>query len=86
MGYEGHCMSEPDRERRAGKQAQATSGLLAAVDELAAAGIACEIVSAGGTGTYDVVAATAQITESQAGSYVVMEAPTRASSPGSRSR
>ena len=73
MGYEGHCMSEPDRVLRAGLQVEAMSRLLAVVGELAAAGIACEIVSAGGTGTYDLAAATAGVTESQAGSYVVMD-------------
>ncbi len=73
MGYEGHCMSEPDRVLRTGMQVEAMTRLLAVVDELAAAGIACEIVSAGGTGTFDLAAATARVTESQAGSYVVMD-------------
>jgi D-serine deaminase-like pyridoxal phosphate-dependent protein len=73
MGYEGHCMNEPDRVLRAGMQVEAMTRLLAVVDALAAAGIACEIVSAGGTGTYDLAAATAGVTESQAGSYVVMD-------------
>ena len=73
MGYEGHCMAETDRALRAAMQAEATAELLAAVDDLAAAGIECEIVSAGGTGTYDLIAATARVTESQAGSYVFMD-------------
>ena len=35
MGYEGHCMLEPDREVRVQKQGKAVSDLLAVVDHLA---------------------------------------------------
>ena len=74
MGYEGHCMLEPDRELRVTKQAKAMADLFEVVDHLAADGIECEIVSAGGTGTYDLIAAHPRVTELQAGSYVFMDA------------
>ena len=48
--------------------------LLEVVDHLAADGIDCEIVSAGGTGTYDLIGAHPRVTELQAGSYVFMDA------------
>jgi D-serine deaminase-like pyridoxal phosphate-dependent protein len=73
-GYEGHCMLEPDAERRVGEAAAAIKRLLQAVDAIAAAGIDCEIVSAGGTGTYHLTGANPRITEIQAGSYCVMDA------------
>ena len=74
MGYEGHCMLEPDREIRVQKQGKAVNDLLAVVDHLAADGIDCEIISAGGTGTYDLTGAHPRVTELQAGSYVFMDA------------
>ena len=74
MGYEGHCMLEPDRALRVTKQGKAMTHLFEVVDHLAADGIECEIVSAGGTGTYDLIAAQPRVTELQAGSYVFMDA------------
>jgi D-serine deaminase-like pyridoxal phosphate-dependent protein len=74
MGYEGHCMLEPDRDVRVAKQGQAMGELLEVVDYLAAHGIDCEVVSAGGTGTYDLTGANPRVTELQAGSYVFMDA------------
>lgn len=74
MGYEGHCMLEPDREIRVQKQGKAMSDLFEVVDYLAADGLQCEIISAGGTGTYDLTGAHPRVTELQAGSYVFMDA------------
>jgi D-serine deaminase-like pyridoxal phosphate-dependent protein len=48
--------------------------LLAVVDRLAAHGVECEVISAGGTGTYDLTGANPRVTELQAGSYVFMDA------------
>ena len=73
QGYEGHCMLEPEREMRITKARQAMDQLEEAVDSLRRAGFTCEVVSAGGTGTYDITGADARITEIQAGSYVVMD-------------
>jgi D-serine deaminase-like pyridoxal phosphate-dependent protein len=48
--------------------------LLAARDAILAEGLACPIVSAGGTRTWWLTAATPGVTEVQAGTYVVMDA------------
>ena len=73
QGYEGHCMHEPDRTVRAGKVKAAMAYVAEVVDRLAQAGFPCEVVSCGGTGTYDITAAIPIVTEIQAGSYVFMD-------------
>ncbi len=73
QGYEGHCMLEPDRSVRIAKARQAMDYLCMVVDRLAEAGFGCEVVSAGGTGTYDITGANPRVTEIQAGSYVFMD-------------
>lgn len=65
MGYEGHLMMVADRAERAKRTAEAMA-LLAR----AHADVGGEVVSAGGTGTYDV---NAVATEIQAGSYALMD-------------
>jgi len=73
QGYEGHCMREPDRGVRVEKAQAAMAYLGEVIDRLAAAGFECEVVSAGGTGTYDITGANPRVTEIQAGSYVFMD-------------
>ena len=73
-GYEGHCSLEPDRDTRARKANQAMDHLLGVVDQLSRAGYPMDIVSAGGTGTYDITGLNPRVTEIQAGSYVLMDA------------
>jgi len=73
QGYEGHCMREPDRAARAAKVAAALDRLGAAAESLVRAGFACDVVSAGGTGTCEVTGNDARVTEVQAGSYVLMD-------------
>jgi D-serine deaminase-like pyridoxal phosphate-dependent protein len=73
QGYEGHCMLEPDRAVRIRKAQAAMDYLGTAIDRLAAAGFECEVVSAGGTGTYDITGNDPRVTEIQAGSYVFMD-------------
>ncbi len=73
QGYEGHCMLEPDRDVRIQKACAAMDYLRTVVDRLAEAGFACEVVSAGGTGTYDITGNNPRVTEIQAGSYVFMD-------------
>lgn len=73
QGYEGHCMLEPDRSVRIRKAQAAMDYLATAVDRLAAAGFECEVVSAGGTGTYDITGNNPRVTEIQAGSFVFMD-------------
>jgi len=74
MGYEGHCVLEKDREARGRKAGAAMEYLLSIADALAAAGFPVEVVSAGGTGTYDLTGLNPRVTEIQAGSYVFMDA------------
>lgn len=74
MGYEGHCMLEPDPELRVSKAHAAMDKLMETVDFLTQAGFASNIISGGGTGTYNITGAQPRLTELQAGSYVVMDA------------
>jgi len=73
MGYEGHVVEEPDRALRARQAAEAIERLIACVERLERAGFEIEIVSAGGTNTYDMTGANPRVTELQAGSYVFMD-------------
>jgi len=65
MGYEGHVVGVPDRAKRTLATEQAMA-LLAK----AHADVGGEVISAGGTGTYDV---NRVATEIQAGSYALMD-------------
>lgn len=65
MGYEGHLMMVPDRERRRAK-VEAAMAVLAE----AHARIGGDVVSAGGTGTFDL---NEWCTEVQAGSYTLLD-------------
>ena len=66
MGYEGHVMIVEDAAERASQCRQSMELLVAA-----AADVGGELISAGGTGTYD---CNTWATEIQAGSYVLMDA------------
>jgi D-serine deaminase-like pyridoxal phosphate-dependent protein len=65
MGYEGHLMMVTDRAERAARVAAAMDLLLAAH-----ADVGGDVVSAGGTGTYDL---HDRVSEVQAGSYALMD-------------
>jgi D-serine deaminase-like pyridoxal phosphate-dependent protein len=65
MGYEGHVVGLPDRALREGLTKECMEKLVAAH-----ADVGGEVVSAGGTGTYDI---NTWATEIQAGSYVLMD-------------
>ena len=82
LGYEGHCMLEPDRSVRVDKAIAANETLIRAVDEFARYGLPTEIVAAGGLGTWDITGANPRITEIHAGSYVFMDAFHRRLVPG----
>jgi D-serine deaminase-like pyridoxal phosphate-dependent protein len=73
MGYEGHAVLIPDREKRIATAREALTTLSRHVEALRAAGLAPEIVSAGGTGTFDIAGDWPDVTEVQAGSYVFMD-------------
>lgn len=73
QGYEGHCMLEPDPTTRVTEAGRAIGHLEEAVSAVEQAGFRCEIVSSGGTGTYNITGARSRVTELQAGSYVFMD-------------
>ncbi|MBV8305682.1 MAG: alanine racemase [Acidimicrobiia bacterium] len=65
MGYEGHVVGVEDRSIREGSTADSMKLLLSAHESVGG-----ELVSAGGTGTYDI---NTWATEIQAGSYALMD-------------
>jgi D-serine deaminase-like pyridoxal phosphate-dependent protein len=73
MGYEGHLQPVRDRSEREKRTREAMFQLVAAAQLLRDNRFPCEIVSAGGTGTYDISGRLPGITEIQAGSYALMD-------------
>ena len=73
MGYEGHLQPIRDRSERESRTRQAMQGLVSTARQIRAAGLPCDIVSAGGTGTHDISGQMEGITEIQAGSYALMD-------------
>ncbi len=67
MGYEGHLMMVTDRDEKKRKVHESMSILATAHEDVGG-----DIVSAGGTGTYDMFAGTT-VNEVQAGSYALMD-------------
>jgi D-serine deaminase-like pyridoxal phosphate-dependent protein len=65
MGYEGHIVGLEDRARRAAMLEESMGQLM-----LAAGEVGGEVISAGGTGTFDL---NSWATEIQAGSYALMD-------------
>lgn len=72
-GYEGHCSLTPERELRREREQTAMGFLVETAEAVRSAGLPCPLVSAGGTATWDWTASFPGVTESQAGSYVVMD-------------
>jgi D-serine deaminase-like pyridoxal phosphate-dependent protein len=73
MGYEGHAVGIEERASRETTARAAMERLLSSVRLVREAGLPCEIVSAGGTGTYDITGRLEGITEIQAGCYALMD-------------
>ena len=73
MGYEGHVQPVRSRNERAALARTAMAALVEVASRLRAAGLPCTVVSAGGTGTYDISGRVPGVTEIQAGSYVLMD-------------
>jgi D-serine deaminase-like pyridoxal phosphate-dependent protein len=73
MGYEGHAVNiEDEVERRSAAEAS-MAALTRAADLVRAAGLPCDIVSGGGTGTYHISGTFPGVTEVQVGSYCLMD-------------
>ena len=77
QGYEGHVVTRPDYEERRRLVEEAMALLLDTRREVEAAGWPVEIVSGGGTGTYDITGNLPGLDEVQAGSYALMDAAYR---------
>ena len=73
MGYEGHLQPERTRVTREDRARAAMASLVATAELLRQHGLPCDVVSAGGTGTYDISGRVAGVTEIQAGSYALMD-------------
>ena len=74
MGYEGHVLAIQPREEKIRTCHQALDLLLGSRDLLEKNDIPVEIVSAGGTGCYDITTPYPGITEVQAGGGIFMDA------------
>ena len=73
QGYEGHLQHIVDPEERRVANASAMQLLSETAELLREAGLGIEIVSTGGTGTYQFASTWSSVTELQPGSYVVMD-------------
>lgn len=73
MGYEGHLQPVRDRPEREARAREAMGELCATAELVRAAGLPCDVVSGGGSGTYDISGDVPGVTEIQAGSYVLMD-------------
>jgi D-serine deaminase-like pyridoxal phosphate-dependent protein len=78
MGYEGHLMAVADRDEQRAKVRSAMGVLVECFDQVRTqSGDDCTIISAGGTGTFDLYDPSdpllARVNEVQAGSYALMD-------------
>jgi len=74
QGYEGHLQHIYAATERTERGGEAMDRFAAARDALERDGIAVEIATTGGTGTYQIAGARPTVTELQPGSYAVMDA------------
>ncbi|MDX1947189.1 MAG: DSD1 family PLP-dependent enzyme [Pirellulaceae bacterium] len=74
MGYEGHLLLIEDQAEKAAKIKAALGELVATSHMLRADGLACSIVSCGGTGSLPFAVSEPGITEVQAGGLIFMDA------------
>jgi D-serine deaminase-like pyridoxal phosphate-dependent protein len=74
QGYDGHLQSLPDVAERQQRSREATELLVGTRRTLEQAGVPVEVVTGGGTGTWEFVAACPGVTEIQPGSFILMDA------------
>lgn len=67
MGYEGHLLTVADRAEKESRIREAMGILIETRDQFVAKGLCCDIVSAGGTGSYQLTCLCEGLTEIQAG-------------------
>ena len=80
-GYEGHCSLEFDATKRHAMAREAMALLTGIAGRLADEGLPCRIVSAAGTGTWEVTSRYPGVTEIQPGSYATMDGHHRGLDP-----
>jgi D-serine deaminase-like pyridoxal phosphate-dependent protein len=80
-GYEGHCSLEFDPTKRRAMADEAMSFLTGVAEHLADHGFPSRIVSAAGTGTWEVTSRHPGVTEIQPGSYATMDGHHRGLDP-----
>lgn len=73
MGYEGHTVAKPNRAERDAAAREAMQQLIDAKHYLEKHGVEVSIMSGGGTGTFNITGSIPEMTEVQAGSYVLMD-------------
>ena len=73
MGYEGHTVTKPDKAERNAAAREAVQILIDAKHYLEKRGVVVPIMSGGGTGTFNITGSISEMTEVQAGSYVLMD-------------
>jgi D-serine deaminase-like pyridoxal phosphate-dependent protein len=73
MGYEGHLLQVADPEEKGKKIRESIDVLVGCRQQIAASGISCDIVSAGGTGSFHYTAKIPGVTELQAGGGIFMD-------------
>jgi D-serine deaminase-like pyridoxal phosphate-dependent protein len=72
-GYEGQCVRLPPGAPKVQAVQEAMGKLVTSANLLRSRGLAVEIVSAGGTGTYSISGTVPGVTEVQGGSYLLMD-------------
>ena len=82
MGYEGHMYREKEEGPRRGVIESALTAVSEHVEALAEAGLAPEIVSVGGTASFEVACEWPSVTELQCGTYVFMDGYCESLFPG----
>ena len=80
-GYEGHCSLEFDEAERHSMAGEAMKLLTGIASHLAEHGLPCRIVTAAGTGTWEVTSRYPGVTEIQPGSYATMDGHHRGLDP-----
>jgi len=73
QGYAGHLMHVADRGERQSRTGDVMAMLKRARAALEEEGLACPIVTGGGTGTFDLDPGAGVLTDLQAGSYIFMD-------------
>src|SRR5258708_20417908 len=72
MGYEGHHLQVVDLAEKEQKIRESMQVLVGCKEQIVKSGIACDIVSAGGTGSYQYTVKCPGVTEVQAGGGIFM--------------